>query len=95
MNTIILYAMGVASLVVLVAGVIFMVVLIIAGIQNIWARVSACAKNTKEYLKNRQDYILYKRDFIYWEESKRAKADRCHRCEYRKKFLEEEEGAEP
>lgn len=94
MNKIILYAMGIASLVVLVAGTLFMVVLIIYGIQNIWARVSSCAKNTREYLENRQDYILYKRDFIYWEESKRAKADRCHRCEYRKKFLEAEEGAD-
>lgn len=95
MNTIILYAMGFASLAVLVAGAFFLVVLIVYGIQNIWVKVSACAKNTKEYLENRQDYILYKRDFLYWEESKRAKADRCHRCEYRKRFLDEEECAEP
>lgn len=95
MNTTILYAMGFASLAVLIAGVFFLVVLIVYGIQHIWVKVSACAKNTKEYLENRQDYTLYKRDFIYWEESKRAKADRCHRCEYRKRFLEKEEGAEP
>lgn len=95
MNMIILYAMGLASLAVLIAGAFFLVVLIVYGIQRIWAKVSACAKNTREYMENRQDYILYKRDFIYWEESRRAKADRCHLCEYRKMFLEEEEGAEP
>ncbi len=94
MNTIILYALGIASLVVLVSGTLFMVVLIIYGIQKIWAKVSACAKNTREYMEHRQDYILYKRDYIYWEESKRAKADRCHRCEYRKKFMEAEERAD-
>lgn len=86
MNTIILYALGIASLVVLVAGTLFMVVLIIYGIQKIWAKVSACAKNTREYMEHRQDYTLYKRDFVYWEESKRAKADGATSANTEKRF---------
>lgn len=41
MNMIILYAMGLASLAVLIAGAFFLVVLIVYGIQRIWAKVSA------------------------------------------------------
>lgn len=37
MNMIILYAMGLASLAVLIAGAFFLVVLIVYGIQRIWA----------------------------------------------------------
>lgn len=39
MNMIILYAMGLASLAVLIAGAFFLVVLIVYGIQRIWAKV--------------------------------------------------------
>lgn len=91
MNTLILYAMGLASLAVLIAGAFFIVVMIIYAAQRTWEKVSACAQNTKDYLLHKQDYLIYKRDFVYWEEAKRAKADRCRSCEYRKKVLEQEE----
>lgn len=84
MNILILYVMGFTSLIVLIAGSFFLVVLIVYAIQNIWAKVSACAKNTEDYLLNKQDYLVYKQDYLYWEGLKRAKAnkaDRCRNCE--------------
>ena len=53
MNTLILYAMGIASLVVIIAGAFFVVVMIVYYIQVMWSKISACAKNTMEYLQNK------------------------------------------
>ena len=44
MNTLILYAMGIASLVVIIAGAFFVVVMIVYYIQVMWSKISACAK---------------------------------------------------
>ena len=75
---------------VILSGGIVVISLIVYGILEIWSRVSACSKNTKEYLMNKQDFELYKRDFNYWESAKRYRALRCRTCEYRRKVLEEE-----
>lgn len=89
MNTLILYAMGIASLVVIIAGAFFVVVMIVYYIQVIWSKISACAKNTMEYLRNKQDFEAYKADVLCWDMAKREKALRCRECAYRKKYMEE------
>lgn len=91
MSTLILHAMGFASLAVIIAGLFFLVIMITYYIQVVWSKISACAKNVQDYLLNKQDFLVYKRDFLYWEEAKRARADKCRKCEYRKKVLEQEE----
>ena len=90
MNTLILYAMGIASLAVIIAGAFFLVVMIVYCIQVVWSKISACAKNTMEYLQNKQDFEVYKADILHWDMVKREKALRCHECEYRKKYMDEE-----
>lgn len=90
MNTLILYALGLASLVVIIAGAFFTVVMIVYYIQVIWSKISACAKNTKDYLLNKKDFEVYKADVLHWDMVKREKALRCHECEYRKKYMEKE-----
>ena len=90
MNTLILYAMGIASLVVIIAGAFFMVVMIVYYIQVMWSKISACAKNTTEYLRNRQDFEVYKADVFHWDIAKREKVLRCRDCAYRKKYMDEE-----
>ena len=67
MNTLILYAMGIASLVVIIAGAFFVVVMIVYYIQVMWSKISACAKNTMEYLQNKQDFEVYKADVFRWD----------------------------
>lgn len=90
MNTLILYAMGLASLVVIIAGAFFLVVMIVYGIQSVWAKVSACAKNVSEYLLNKRDFELYQRDVKAWDNAKQAEKDRCKHCHYRQESLKKE-----
>ena len=90
MNTLILYAMGLASLAVIIAGAFFLVVMIVYGIQNILGKVSACAKNASEYLLNKRDFELYKRDVEAWDDAKRAAKERCKHCRYRQESLKKE-----
>lgn len=92
MNTIILYAMAFASLVVVIAGGFFVVALIVYAVLNIWARVSACAKNTIEYLRSKKDFETYKKDILRWEMAQRERAVRCHECPYRRKYIMDGEG---
>ena len=77
MNTLILYTMGIASLVIIIAGAFFVVVMIVYYIQVMWSKISACAKNTMEYLQNKQDFEVYKADVLHWDMVKREKALRC------------------
>lgn len=56
MNTLILYALAFASLIVIIAGAVSVVVMIVYYIQVMWSKISACAKNTMEYLRNKQDF---------------------------------------
>ena len=90
MNTLILYAMGLASLAVIIAGAFFLVIMIVYYIQVVWSKISACAKNTMEYLQNKQDFEVYKADVLRWDMAKREKALRCRECAYRKKYMDEE-----
>ena len=88
MNTLILYAMGIASLVVIIAGAFFVVVMIVYYIQVMWSKISACANNTMEYLRNKQDFEVYKADVLRWDTMKREKALKCRECAYRKKYMD-------
>lgn len=90
MNTLILYAMGIASLVVIIAGAVSVVVMIVYYIQVMWSKISACAQNTMEYFRNKQDFEAYKADVLRWDMAKREKALRCRECAYRKKYMDEE-----
>lgn len=81
---------AIIDIAVILSGGLLVLSLIVYGILAIWSRVSACAKNTKEYLMNKRDFELYKRDFDCWEREKRASGMRCRKCEYRRKVLEEE-----
>ncbi len=84
MNTLILYVMGFASLVVIIAGAFFVVTMIVYYIQVIWSKISACAKDTMEYLRNKQDFEVYKADVHHWDMVERDKALKCRECAYRK-----------
>lgn len=90
MNTLILYAMGIASLVVIIAGAFSLVVMIVYYIQVVWSKISACAKNTMEYLRNKQDFEVYKADVLRWDIVKREKTVKCRECAYRKKYMDGE-----
>ena len=71
-------------------GANFLVIMIVYCIQVVWSKISACAKNTMEYLQNKQDFEVYKADVLHWDMAKREKALRCRECVYRKKYMEEE-----
>lgn len=90
MNTLILYAMGIASLVVIIAGAFSLVVMIVYYIQVVWSKISACAKNTMEYLRNKRDFEVYKADVLRWDMVKREKTVKCRECAYRKKYMDGE-----
>lgn len=90
MNTLILYALAFASLIIIIAGAVSVVVMIVYYIQVMWSKISACAKNTMEYLRNKQDFEAYKADVLRWDMAKRGKALRCRECAYRKKYMDEE-----
>ena len=94
MNTILLYVMGFASLVVVIAGAVMLVAIFAAVIyklaETVWYRHSAVAKNTKAYLRNIEDFQMYKRDVASWDEVKRKHVEKCSRCEYRRKSMEED-----
>lgn len=49
MNTLILCTLAFASLIVIIAGAVSVVVMIVYYIQVMWSKISACAKNTMEY----------------------------------------------
>lgn len=90
MNTLILYTMGIASLVVIIAGAFFVVVMIVYYIQVMWSKISACAKNTMEYLQNKQDFEVYKADVFRWDMVRQENTLKCRECAYRKKYMDEE-----
>lgn len=90
MNTLILYALAFASLIVIIAGAVSVVVMIVYYIQVMWSKISACAQNTMEYLRNKQDFEVYKADVLRWDRVKREKALKCWECAYRKKYMDEE-----
>ena len=94
MNTVLIYAMGIASFVVVIAGAVMLVAIFATVIyklaETVWYRHSAVSKNTKEYLRNIEDFKLYKSDVDYWDEVKRKHVEKCSRCEYRRKAMEED-----
>ena len=89
-NTLILCTLAFASLIVIIAGAVSVVVMIVYYIQVMWSKISACAKNTMEYLRNKQDFEVYKADILRWDKMKREKALKCWECAYRKKYMDEE-----
>ncbi|MCB5856253.1 hypothetical protein LIR37_18030 [Flavonifractor plautii] len=90
MNTLILCTLAFVSLIVIIAGAVSVVVMIVYYIQVMWSKISACAKNTMEYLRNKQDFEVYKADILRWDTMKREKALKCRECAYRKKYMDEE-----
>ena len=90
MNTLILCTLAFASLMVIIAGAVSVVVMIVYYIQVMWSKISACAKNTMEYLRNKQDFEVYKADILRWDTMKREKALKCREWAYRKKYMDEE-----
>lgn len=95
MNTVLLYTIAVAAYAVNIMGGILLVVLLLYGIyrllMSIWARTSALARNTKEYLENKAEFEIYKSDVEVWDTYRKNHVEKCHRCEYRKKAMEEED----
>ena len=93
MNTALLYTMGFASFALVISGAVMLVAIIATVIyklaETVWYRHSAVSKNVKEYLRNIEDFQLYKRDVDYWDEMKRKHVEKCARCEYRRKAMEE------
>lgn len=91
MNTVLLWTMAVMSFIITITGGVLLAVLLFYGmyrlIASIWARTSAVARNTKEYLKNRDDFELYKRDIEIWDEQKRRYVEKCSACGYRGKAM--------
>lgn len=94
MNEVLIKTMAIAAFTVTIMGGMLLSVLLGYGIfrllADVWERTSAVAKNTKEYLENRSDFELYKRDADFWDELKRNNVEKCSRCEYRRKAMEDE-----
>ena len=94
MNTVLLYTLAIAAYAVNILGGIFLVVLLFYGsyrlLASIWERTSAAARHTKEYLRCRNDFELYKKDVARWDRYQRECIEKCQRCEYREKAMEEE-----
>lgn len=91
MNTMILYAMGIASLFVIIAGGVLCVSAIAYMVYMIWVKFSNVAHNVVLYLRNKTDFESYIDDFARWENRKRINADKCRHCEYREKVLKSED----
>ena len=93
MNTILAWAMGISAIIVTLVGGVLLAVLLFYGmyrlIAAIWERTSNAARHTKEYLRCRDDFDLYKRDVEVWDERRRSCIEKCQRCEYRRKAMEE------
>ena len=93
MSTILLWAMAVAAFIITVMGGGLLAVLLFYGmyrlIAAIWERTSNAARHTKEYLRCRDDFELYKKDVARWDEYQRLCIEKCQRCEYRRKAMEE------
>ncbi len=101
MNEVLIKTMAIAAFTVTIMGgmllsVLRMLLSVLLGygifrlLADVWERTSAVAKNTKEYLENRSDFELYKRDADFWDELKRNNVEKCSRCEYRRKAMEDE-----
>lgn len=90
MNTVILYIMGIASIVVLIAGAGLCVTLLVYIILRFWEKFSNVAHNVVQYLRQKNDFERYMDDFAAWENVKRSNADKCRFCEYRKQVLEQD-----
>lgn len=94
MNTFLLYTMAVVAFTVTIIGGLLLAVLLLYGIYrliaSIWERTSQVAKNTKEYLMDRSNFELYKRDVDFWDELRRKNVEKCARCDYRRKYMEED-----
>ena len=93
MNTILAWAMGISAIIVTLVGGVLVGVTMIYGIFRliaaIWERTSNAARHTKEYLRCRDDFELYKKDVARWDEYQRLCIEKCQRCEYRRKAMEE------
>lgn len=93
MNTVLLYTMAVAAYAVNIMGGILLVVLLFYGsyrlLASIWARTSALARNTREYLENKADFDIYKSDVEVWDNKRKTHVEKCQKCEYRRKAMEE------
>ena len=95
MNTVLLYTIAVAAFIITILGGVLLATLLIYGIYrliaSIWERTSAVARNTKEYMRNKADFDLYKRDVVVWDDYQKTHVEKCYRCEYRRKSMEEED----
>ena len=93
MNDILLDVMEiVAFIVTIMGGGLFLSLLLYAIYRlfaSIWERTSNAAKHTKEYLKSRYDFELYKKDVARWDEYQRQCIEKCQRCKYLEKYMEE------
>ena len=93
MNTVLLYTIAVAAFVVTLCGSTLLGMVLCYGIYrliaSIWERTSAASRHTKEYMRCRSDFELYKKDVARWDEYQRQCIEKCQRCEYRRKAMEE------
>lgn len=93
MNEVLLDTMAIAAFTVTIMGGVLLAVLLFYGIYrllaSIWERTSNAAKHTKEYLRCRDDFELYKKDVARWDRYQRECIEKCQRCEYRRKAMEE------
>lgn len=97
MNTVLLYTMGIASFVLVISGAVMLVAIIATVIyklaETVWYRHSAVAKNTTEYLENKADFEIYKSDVEVWDNYRKTHVEKCQKCEYRRKAMEEDNHA--
>lgn len=93
MREVLLDTMSITAFLVTVMGGTLIGVLLFYGmyrlIASIWERSSNAAKHTKEYLRCRGDFEFYKKDVARWDEYQRQCIEKCQRCEYRRKAMEE------
>ena len=90
MNQFILYLIWAVSVVVIIAGGVFLISLAAWKIADIWSGLSKLAAIIREYQRNEADFRKYKEDFAFWENEKRRTVRRCKACEYRRQVLEQD-----
>ena len=93
MNEVLIKTMAIAAFTVTIMGGILLPVLmgywIFRLLASIWSRMSALARNTREYLENKADFDIYKSDVEVWDNYRKTHVEKCQRCEYRRKSMEE------
>lgn len=91
MNEFLNKVLSVATIAVVIAGAILLLLLIVYAIMVLWVRVSAFSANLSEYIFYRNDFRRYIERRAEWEDDKSAWYHKCDNCYYRTKMMTDKE----